>query len=324
MIFIDWVSTPDHRNFNRSFFSALALKSARCLVFSETLIIPEVECLLMVPCNGRVRQALKILRIVWKNRKTPVVLLSYDPLFVPFASMLKKEMLVFEHNTTPRDGFSKHLVWQKLFFGRIRRMAQFPAQYDRLLRIRNNTTYIGSPVLPPKVLVQAQSMPSSPYLFIAPSYRANISELESYSKLLNGATILAKKTVGATSTEIRSVRDFSIQYMDRIEFCHDGRMVDAAIITVQSRVRGTGWFNESISNRTPIIIISPDTKALFEETFPGYPFISLDRIENPDTLEQLLDQVRCFDSMAYAKSHNAGVRSRFLDMCAELAIKIEC
>lgn len=324
MIFIDWVSTPDHRNFNRSFFSALALKDATCLVFTETLIIPEIKCLMMAPSAGRVRHALKVLRFIWQNRKGPIVLLSYDPLFIPFASIIKKQVLVFEHNTTPDNGFSKHLVWQKLFFGCVRRMGQFPSQYDRLLRIGNNATYIGSPIMPMKISAHARKLPSSPYLFLAPSYRANILELEKYSELLTGATILAKKTVGATSTAVNSVHNLAIQYLDRIEFCHNGCMVDAVIITVKSRVRGTGWFNDSISNQTPIIIIDPDTKALFEETFPGYPYIWLECITDSAQLEQLLDKVRRFDSLAYIKSHNARIRSRFLDMCAELSLKVEC
>jgi hypothetical protein len=324
MIFIDWISTPDHRNFNRSFFTALQLKSATCLVFSERLIIPEVKCLLMTPVNGRLRHALRILRYIWENRKKPVILLSYDPLFAPFASIFKKDILVFEHNTTPQNGLSKHLVWQKLFFGRVRRMAQFPAQYARLLKIGNNATYIGSPILPMKISAQKKRAPSTPYMFLAPSYRANILELERYSELLNGAMILTKKSVGVTSTEVHSVSNLAIQYMDRVEFCHDGRMVDAVIITVQSRVRGTGWFNDSISNQTPIVIIDPDTEALFMETFPGYPFISLGGIENPVQFEQLLEQVRRFDSMTYAKSHNALIRARFFDMCDELSIRVEC
>ena len=324
MIFIDWVSTPDHRNFNRSFFSALALKNATCLVFSKALIIPEVKCLLMPLSIGRIRQALKILRFIWRNRKESIVLLSYDPLFVPFASIIKKKLLVFEHNTTPVNGFSKHLVWQKLFFGRVRRMAQFPAQYGRLLCIGNNVKYIGSPVMPVMDLEQTKRVHSSPYLFLVPSYRANILELERYSELLSGTTILAKKIVGLSSAEVHSVHNLNIHYLDRVEFFQDGRMVDGVIITVQSRVRGTGWFNDSISNKTPIIIIDQDTKALFEETFPGYPFISLDCIENQAQLGKMLDQIWCFDSMGYAKSHNARIRSRFFDMCAEMLINLEC
>lgn len=324
MIFIDWISTPDHRNFNRAFFSALALKNLSCVVFSERLVIPEVECLLMSPCSGRVSQALRILKLVWKNRRESIALLTYDPLFVPIASMLKKDLLVFEHNTTPRKGLSKHLVWQVLFFGRIRRMAQFPAQHDRLLRIGNNTTYIGSPILPMKSLVETKKKPSMPFLFIAPSFRAVISELNRYDNLLGGATILVKKAVGTMSIETQNHQNFAIQYHDRIEFCHEGRRVDAVIITVQSRLRGTGWFNDSISNRTPIIITNPNTKVLFEESFPGYPFIALDNVEDSDQLEHLLDQVRIFDSMAYANSHNSHIRARFLDMCAALAIQAEC
>jgi hypothetical protein len=273
--------------------------------------------------TGRIGQAIKILKVVWENRRDTVVLLSYDPLLMPLVSLLKKKILVFEHNTTPRKGLSKHLVWQKLFFGRVHRMAQFPGQYDRLLRIVNNTTYIGSPVFPVKTLVQDRCKSMRPYLFIVPSYRAVMSELNRYAHLLHGSIILAKKTVGSASIEVESSCSFTIQYIDRIEFCYGERMADAVIITVQSSIRGTGWFNDSISNRTPIVIINKDAKVLFEETFPGYPFIFLDNIESLDRLDQLLNQLIRFDSPAYARSHNASIRTRFFDMCSALGIHAE-
>lgn len=323
MLFIDWISTPDHRNFNSSFFSALKLKSSKCIVFSEKLIVPEIECLFIARCNGRVRRAIKILNLIRTNKRESIVFLTYDSFFLPFISFLKKNLLVFEHNTTPTDGWSKLRLWQKLFFGRVHRMAQFSAQYDQLLRIRNNTTYIGSPLMPVKDLKCAENKLSEPPIFIVPSYRRVISELDRYADLLAGSTILVKRTIGALPSDIQSSRQFAVRYMDRIDFCHDGRKADAVIITIQSRFRGTGWFNDSISNRIPIIITSPDTKVLFMETFTGYPFVSLDRIKTQYELRQLLDQVQCFDSEGYINSHNAHLCARFHAMCTTLNIKIE-
>jgi hypothetical protein len=323
MLFIDWISTPDHRNFNRSFFSAIKLKNPKCIVFSEKLVVPEAECLFIARCDGRVRRAITILNLVRKNKGESIIFVTYDSLFLPFVSFFKKTVLVFEHNTTPEDGWSKHLIWQKLFFGRIHRMAQFPPQYDRLLRIENNVTYIGSPLMPVKDLKCAENKLSEPPLFIVPSYRIVISELDRYADLLADSTIYAKKTARASPLDVQSSRQFTVRYVDRIEFCHDGRKADAVIITIQSRFRGTGWFNDSISNRIPIIITSPDTKLLFMETFTGYPFVSLDRIKTQYELRQLLDQVQRFDSEGYINSHNAHLCARFYAMCTTLNIKIE-
>lgn len=323
MLFIDWISPPYHRNFNSSFFSAIELKSPKCIVFSEELVVPEVECLFIARCDGRVRRAITILNLVRKNKGESIVFLTYDSLFLPLVSFLKKTVLVFEHNTTPADGWSKHLIWQKLFFGRIHRMAQFPAQYDRLLRIGHNVTYIGSPIMPVKTLKRSENKSSAPLLFIAPSQRAVISELDRYADLLADSTIYAKKTARALPLYVQSSRRFTVRYVDNIDFYHDGLIADATIITVQSRLRGSGWFNDSISNRIPIIITSPDMQVLFAETFTGHPFVSLDCIETQNKLVQLLNQVRLFDSEGYVNSHNAHLCARFHAMCTALNIRIE-
>jgi len=128
MIFIDWISTPDHRNFNKAFFSSLALDTAECFVFTSQLVIPEANCVLLEYSPSRALQALNILRIVWRNRKKCIVLLTYDSLFLPIILLTKKNIIVYEHNTTPDYGISKHLIWQSIMFNWVHRMAQYPSQ----------------------------------------------------------------------------------------------------------------------------------------------------------------------------------------------------
>lgn len=319
IIFIDWISTSDHRNFNRSFFYALETKAAKCIVFSEHLVIPEVECFFMTPIGGRIRRAFEIFKLVLKNRKDKIVLLTYDPIFLPLFSLLKNKILVFEHNTTPEEGLSKHLVWQKLFFHRVHRLAQFPAQHGRLLQIGNNAKYIGSPIMPVKEAINLEVKLLPQFLFIAPSYRADLSELISYENLLSESIVLVKQAIDASSFDYLPLCKFTLKRLERIEFFYEGREVDAAIITIKSRLRGTGWFNDCIANRTPIIITNLDAKALFEDTFPGYPYIFLSHVESTSQLSRLINHVRSFDSVEYAKTHNARIRDRFFDICPEFS-----
>lgn len=325
MIFIDWISTPDHRNFNRAFFYSLGLESTELIVFSDKLVLPEVKCSFVdAPSDGRFWRAIRVLKIIWQRRNEQVFFLTYDPILLPIISFFKKGIIVFEHNTTPEWGFSKHLIWQKIFFGGVHRIAQFPVQHDRLQGMGSKTTYIGSPLMPVKIARNPESLSSLPNLYIAPSYRANISELEKYADFWAGSTVILKSTGLKSSKESQPPQKFTIRYLNRIEFCHDGRLVDAIIITVRSRVRGTGWFNDSISNRMPIIITNLESKELFEETFPAYPYVFLSSIDKPDELDKMLAKVRCFDSEEYVKSHNARIRARFQRMCIALGVQPEC
>jgi hypothetical protein len=178
--------------------------------------------------------------------------------------------------------------------------------------------------MPLKSMTLTENNPLAPLVFIAPSYRVVISEIDRYADLLAGSTIFVKLTNTTPSSESQSFRQFIIRYQDDIKFCQDGYIADGTIVTIQSRLRGSGWFNDSISNGVPIIITNVETKLLFEETFPEYPFVSLECINNPKQLRQSLKKVRCFDSEAYIVSHNARLRARFHDMCTTIAIETEC
>jgi hypothetical protein len=316
MLFVDWISTPHHNNFNRSFFAALALKNAKLIVFSEEMIIPEVECSVMNREISRLKQAINILKILWRHQAGEIVLLTYDSLFLPLVHLLNRRIVVYEHNTTPEIGSIKHYIWQKLFFGNIIRMAQFPMQYERLLSLGAKATYIGSPIQQPPEFRLENRKSSNHLLFMAPSFRAEISDLAFFEKYLIGSTILVKKTLNNSHYYINAA--YRIVPLDRIEFIYQDQPVDAVIITVQSPIRGSGWFNDAISNSTPIIVTNRNIRRLFEVAFPGYPFIDMLEIADLSEFHRLLENNREFDSHTYARMHNIMLKKRFSAMFAAM------
>ena len=324
IVFIDWISTPDHKNFNRAFFSSLGIKHSKCFVFSKKLIIAETDCIYLPPSQSRIIQLTNILKLVWSNRKNQIIFLTYDPFFLPIVSLIKRNVIVFEHNTTPERILSKHFIWQWLLFRKVYRIAQFPKQYSRLQFLSNNVFYMGSPLMRGVYydLDLASTAIQPPFLFIAPSYRANIAILYKYAFLMPNSTVIVKKSVNTKTCDAQADK-LTIKPLERIDFEHNGRHVDAAIITVQSRIRGTGWFNDCISNCMPIIIIDDETKLLFEETFPNYPYIFLEDVKSTSELSNFFYQVRRFQSENYILRHNSILKFRFIDMCRVLKIKQE-
>lgn len=321
MLFIDWISPPNHRNFNRSLFSALRPQGARCVVYNSELIIPEVECILVKQEKSRLAQAIRMFMLVIKNREREILFLTYDPVFLPFVCFFKKLIVVYEHNTTPEKILSKHSIWQKLFYKKIYRLAQFPAQYEMLSCLGAKAAYVGSPLMPNGGGHKPHADYSLPFIFAAPSNRVVVDELKQFSDLLNGATILVK--TGATSTNIDSPKKYKLKQLDRIEFYLADRDIDGVIITVRSRIRGSGWFNDAICHCTPILISNENARLLFEETFPEYPYIQLEKVKDRAHLENLMEEVSQFNSSNYVKLHNAQLRTRFINMCNYLNINCD-
>ena len=313
LLFIDWLSPPNHRNFNRSFFYAISSSfiKYKCIVFSEKLSISEAECEYMRPRSGRFRRGLQIMSLCWKNRGKSIIFLSYDPIFLPIISVIVKKTFVFEHNTTPEPGLNKHSIWQFLLFPLVYRMAQFPAQESRLQKLHAKTAYIGSPLL----LTDNDRLYNSPnfssLLLLAPSLRASLSELEHFSSTLKGSLIAVKQDVLKIS-QLNPLLPFTFLPRERVEMIENGYKVHGVVVTVQSCLRGTGWFNEAISNRVPIIVTNSGSKMLFQSTFPGYPFVDLHSVHDQTELIQKLSENERFETDSYIKIHNEKFASRFI------------
>jgi hypothetical protein len=50
------------------------------------------------------------------------------------------------------------------------------------------------------------------------------------------------------------------------------------IITLQSDIRGTGWFNEAIGRGIPLLLSNKKIISVFTKTFPNYPFIDISNL----------------------------------------------
>jgi len=64
MIFIDWISTSDHKNFNNAFFSNLKKNNKHQLfVFSKSLKTKKINCHVKKNKNSRFVRFLEIIKL---------------------------------------------------------------------------------------------------------------------------------------------------------------------------------------------------------------------------------------------------------------------
>lgn len=307
MILIDWISAEDHTSFNESLFSALDLKPTHLYIFSEKLKGPKCPKT-VISCEGRYRRTLKVLKLCAKHRNEDIFFLTYDPVLLPLVQLFCNRIFVYEHNTTPeREGFSKHAIWQRLFFHRINRFAQYPSQAYVLSKLKQRCFYLGSPLRKPEKRI----VRTEPTLFLAPSFRLQVNELLKVKAAVQNREIIVKRG-SLTAAELELLMNsLNVTPLDWIDLNTYLSKTIAVIVTIASRTRGSGWFNEAIKFGVPIIITSKDVQELFEETFPNYPFIRLDETGTPARLESDLKAVEGFAHEAYIDEYNKEMRERF-------------
>jgi len=319
MIVIDWISTPNHRNFNRAFFGAIKQQITSCLVFSEKLVIPEVRCELLEASETRFRKALYILKLILVYRNSNILLLTYDPLFLPLMLLIKRQIIVFEHNTTPEEGSWVKVLWQRMLYRKVRRLAQFPGQYERLATLGQNVTYIGSPLQKIDMKYSVRGSSSNSNVYAAPSCRADVELVYKYAHLFAGSEIVVKRLSGGKSDTSESL-SVKLTSVDRIEFQYSGKPLDAILVTVDSSIRGTGWFNEAISNNIPIVILNPKALQLFIETFPKYPFVDIANLNGSNDFKKELKAIEMISKYNYVCKHNSMINKRFVRVIHDLNI----
>jgi hypothetical protein len=313
MIIIDWISTPDHRLFNRAFFGCLELNKASCYVFSKELVVPEVRCLYLKSPSNRFGRLLSIIRLIRNLKNEKIFFLTYDPLLLPVITLFKRKFIVYEHNTTPEYGISKHFLFQKLFYSRrIVRLCQYRPQVERLSQITSSAVYLGSPLrlFKKRISRERDSVWLPTGIHLAPSYRANLSAIEEFSAIFEETTIIAKNAVAATISN-SSHNNIKWKFLKRVEFDYGGLEVDSVLVSVCSSLRGTGWFNDAIGNKVPIIIFNKDTKNLFTHTFPGFPFVFVDSSLTKKEMLSMLASIRKFDVNSYVIENNSLICDRF-------------
>lgn len=308
MVFIDWISPKEHSNFNQSFFEAIELNDADLMVFSPELIIDNQNSIL-ISCNGgRVSRALKVFKLCWQNRSSPIFLLSYDSVLVPIIQIFCKNIFAYEHNTTPEGKlYFKHALWQKLFYWKIMRFAQFPSQYDVLKYLHQKCVYLGSPLRKSTKV----SIRKKPTVYIAPSIRVTAEELYKVKGLIgNDEVIIRKDSFSDNDLETikQNVNISPVSYIPFEDIIHN---IKAIIIAVPSDLRGSGWFSEGIMHNIPIIITDKGMRRVFEETYPNYPYINPIKIHSPEELEKAINAINSFSPDKYISNHNLKFKNTF-------------
>jgi len=308
IIYIDWISPPEHANFNRAFFSAIRTKDVELVVFSGKLVLETVDCRLVNDSGNRVSRALHVFRICAKWRRARIIFLTFDPLFLPLLSLMKIPLAVFEHNTTPDAlPFNKHAIWQSLFMRRINRFAQYPGQYNRLKELKQKCFYIGSPLLKCK---KKPSGRNDVGYYVLASYRISFEQVRVVSPFLRGAEIAVKSKV-LRSQGIPVDVGATFRPVDFIDLDEPNSQILGIIVTVQSRIRGSGWFNDAISRGIPIIITNADAATLFEETFPRFPYVNMVECVDQQSFDSKLRICASFVPDACIRMHNDNLRARF-------------
>lgn len=275
-------------------------------VFDEHLRNEHVSCEVAQPASSRWGRAFQVLGLAWRLRGKTTLFLTYDPLFLPLITFWRSRIAVFEHNTTPENGArSKHGVWQMLFMRRVLRLTQFPAQADVLMRMHQRVAHVGSPLC----VRNLRSTPVRGRYFVAPSYRASLECLRRLENVLQGHTVVVKSAVARDLTQLPS--SIKLQPVDRIRLDEDHSEMSALLITVDSRIRGTGWFNDAISYGLPVVTLTPSATELFAETFPGFPFVDCSAGCDKDLFWQRLAECASYDVQAYAVRHRAAFAQAF-------------
>ena len=310
MIFIDWISTPSHLNFNKAFFGALGLDHAACYVFNQKLVINQVQCQHIDDTkSSRFFRMLKVLQLCWRHRKEKIVFVTYDPLFLPILLIFKLDLFVYEHNTVPEKiNINKHAIWQRFLFCRVKRMAQFKGQFDNLKSLKQNVNFVGSAINPSHKKYKTRGQKNKYY--IAPSLRANLNNIEKIIPFLSDSKKIVVKTAVWKSHNVKSK---FITYVDHIDLDGGYKNICGVIISITSRIRGSGWFNDAITFGLPIIIIDKAAVTLFRENFPEYPFVDASCSKIKKNLSSKLLAIRKFNSKIYIKKHNSNFKKNFFN-----------
>lgn len=304
---IDWISTPNHRNFNDAFISCLHDREFELIVFDEKLNNESHSCQVMKRCNNRFLHALSILRLIIKTSQ-PILLITYDPLYIYLLHPYFHRLYVFEHNTVPESASSKHAIFQKLFLRKLRRLTQYSIQEKFLKNLKQDAFYIGSPINSSAASEQKIKKTKLISTMLAPGARADAYELLRYHNILKDFHIKMKTNAQKPGTDTHLLK---IQFEETIPFSiHTNNNIDAIIITSGDTYRGSGWINDAISARVPIIITRDENKKIFSETFNGFNFIDLDKISSAQCLEKRLLSNSYIAEQENITKHNKEITKR--------------
>lgn len=305
MLFVDWISPANHQHFNNAFFNVIGVQDSPLVVFHEALHVESLKTSLHRAGSSRWIRFWRVWRAVRSSPEQKVFLLTYDPLLLPLLRVfVDRTILVFEHNTTPERHELLKALFQRLFYGKIGRLCQYPGQLRRLLELDQNAVYLGSP-LGLRASHGDQKDHDRDYWLCFPSPRSPVDDLVRVAKQIPDSKIFVKHDVVRHS--IRSLPK-NVIVRERLKLEEAGQSQVVFLISLSSDIRGSGWYNEAINRNALIVHLDSNSKRLFEETFPNfYSFELLEFLKNV----RLKKQFEVDHNRECVVSHNTDFRIRF-------------
>ena len=305
MIFIDWISPPNHASFNKAFFQSIKIEDPTFVAFHDELRISDVNCHIISSANGRLRRFVEVVKTIRRYSSEQIFLLSYDPLLVPLLMFFKSEMVfVFEHNTTPSDDAYLKILFQFLLYRRLFRFAQFPGQQRQLQRFSKHSAYLGSPLRLSNGH-QRKINASDELTFIYPSPRADISELLAVASDLRDYKIIVKREFVKDALDKLPE---NVMVIDRINLEDYSKTSLVFLIAIETEIRGSGWFNEAVAYNAIIVHLNDVSSNLFSETFPNFQSYHIEAFK---TTLQMGNIEKPHFSKRHISDHNLALSERF-------------
>ena len=296
VVLIDWWSPPRHLEFNRNFYS-MTKEVTNLYVYNADLRGLGDKCIIKNNYISRVRLALSVYGVCWKNRHNTILFMSYDDIFLPIVQLFVKTIFCYEHNTTPEKVWgNKHAAWQRFTFFNIKRLCQSKSQCRILTQMGQKPIWLGLPVSAPVDHKTIDNIPT----FIFVSEQMSLHEAKKLIPVLYGKVIA--KTDTKLFDNLKSDR-FSVELTDKISIPRHFLSAQALVIALESSVRGTGWYNEAICYGIPLIITSKGQQEVFETTYPGYPYIKGDEVVSVESLKEKIFVLKEFDNKSYIKNY---------------------
>lgn len=306
-LFIDWISPEYHNAFNDAFFHALKTKDEDVVFFNSKCRLKNQKVSYINNLNnGRLARLFSIIKLV-RESKNPIFFLSYDWLLIIPLLFFKKKIYAFEHNTVPHRNEKIKTFIQKIFLKKLIRITQFPQQTARLNEMNQQAYFLGSPLQSYK---NEKNLNLKEYILI-PSDRISKKSL----KMIN---ICSKKcNLILRSSALRNAKidfnqlDSSISIVDWLDIQNKHSNIKSILIATDDNIRGSGWFNESISRGIPILFLQKNMSEIFNNTFPNYKYKLIQSVEDFDIAINNLKSLEKTESKLIIKKFNNGFRARF-------------
>ncbi|MDG2287150.1 MAG: hypothetical protein P8L43_00055 [Candidatus Marinimicrobia bacterium] len=267
-LFIDWISPENHNGFNQAFFGAIDVKNASVIFFNKNCRVNNQNIKYIdKPKQGRFARMLSVYMLAIKSKK-PIFFLTYDHLCIIPLLLFKKNIFVFEHNTTPYSHEKIKSIIQKIFLKKLNRFCQFPQQHERLLEIKQKSYYIGSPLLK----INHINNTTNPKCIIIQSNRVSRNSV----KVINDCAkkyniVIRNSSLKGAKIDIKDLNP-SIEVVEWLDVEEKHSNIEGILIATDDDLRGSGWFNEAISRGLCILFIYENMSNIFASTFPNYNY----------------------------------------------------